>query len=272
MESEKEAARLEAKTNSDEVRRRLTLVGLERGMRVLDAGAGSGAVARVLSDMVGPAGEVVALERSAGRVAFIERKAREAGLNNIAAVEGDLFDPPLARHSFDVVWCQFVLEYLPDAALAVEALCAMAKPGGKVAVADLDGNVVWHYPLPESVRTGSEILERELRGTFDPYAGRKLFHHFRCAGLRDIRVHAEPYHLYAGPAPSAAVDNWRIKFETLRPKGAQILGAAGYDGWARDFLSMLMDDEVLTYSVLFQVTGIMPNVTGLGGEPLEAVL
>lgn len=259
MESEQEAARLEAKTNSDDVRRRLNLISVEPGMRVLDAGAGSGAVARVLADLVGPQGQVVALERAAERVAFIDRKSRDAGARNITAVEGDLFDPPVEPRSFDLVWCQFVLEYLAEPALAVEALATMAKPGGRLAVADLDGNVVWHYPMPESVRAGSDILERELRGIFDPYAGRKLYSHFRRAGLGEIRVHAEPYHLYVGPAPTAALDNWRVKFETLRPKGTQILGAVGYDRWSRDFLRMLMDEEVLTYSVLFQVVGTVPE-------------
>ena len=48
MESPEEADRLEAKTDAALSERLLRQAGLTTGMRVLDAGAGTGAVARVM--------------------------------------------------------------------------------------------------------------------------------------------------------------------------------------------------------------------------------
>jgi hypothetical protein len=63
-----------------------------------------------------------------------------------------------------------------------------------------------------------------------------------------------PYHLYAGPAPEAAVANWELKLKTLRPRAMEVLGGpTQYDRFARDFIDLLRDPDALTYSVLFLV-------------------
>jgi hypothetical protein len=105
------------------------------------------------------------------------------------------------------------------------------------------------------VQRGLEKLERALRARFDPYAGRKLYSHFRRAGLSEIDVHMLPYHLYGGAAPAQAMENWRAKLETLRPIVVPVMGALPYDEWRGEFLAMLADQEVFTYSVLFVVEG-----------------
>jgi ubiquinone/menaquinone biosynthesis C-methylase UbiE len=110
MESDREAGRLEAKTDAKLVRQRLQLAQVKPGMRVLDAGAGSGAVSRVMCDMVTSRGEVVALDQSMRRAAFTAARATEEGINNLRVVAGDLYRSPFPAHSFDMVWCEFVFE------------------------------------------------------------------------------------------------------------------------------------------------------------------
>src|SRR5689334_15201344 len=147
MESGREAQRLEAKTDLEQIRQRLKLVEVAPGMCVLDAGAGSGAIARVMCDMVSPAGEVIALERSRQRIDFISSKVSEERLRNLHPVQADLFSPPLKAESFDLVWCEFVFEYLTEPDRAARVLAELVRPGGKLVIADLDGNGMFHYPL-----------------------------------------------------------------------------------------------------------------------------
>lgn len=256
MESETEAARLEAKTDAEETRRQLALVGLAPGMRALDAGAGTGAVAREMAGLVGPGGSVVAFDASAERTAA---GARLAAAPNLEFVTGDLYAPALPEASFDFTWSRFVFEYLAEPDRALQQLVRLTRPGGKVVVGDLDGNATFHYPAPPEVEEGLARLMPALRGRFDPMAGRKLFHRFRLAGLARVRVHALPYHLYAGAAPERDLANWEAKFRTLRPAGEKAFGgAAAWTRFGERFLQMLRDPDTLTYSVLFLVEGVRP--------------
>src|SRR5215467_6141215 len=101
MESSGEGERLEAKTDPERVRKRLELVGLAPGMRALDAGAGTGAVARVMAQMVGRRGRVMALDFSPERGEQGAIIARGEQIENLRFVVGDLKRPPFRPRSFD---------------------------------------------------------------------------------------------------------------------------------------------------------------------------
>ena len=253
MESAEESERLEAKTSADETRRQLSLVGLAPGMRALDAGAGTGAVAREMAGLVGPRGSVVAFDASRERAAAGELRALA---RNLEFVTGDLYAPPLVSASFDFIWCRFVFEYLADPDSVMQQFKRLLKPGGKLVVGDLDGNALFHYPAPPELEQGLARLMEAMHGRFDPYAGRKLFHRFRKAALEQIKVHVMPYHLIAGAASRRDLDNWEAKVRTLRPVGEKTFGSpAAWDRFSEQFLALLRDPDALTYSTLFLVEG-----------------
>jgi SAM-dependent methyltransferase len=269
MESEREAERLEFKTDAEEVRRRLDLVGILPGMQVLDAGAGSGAVSRVISTMVGPLGRVVALEKSPERASFAARRGFEDRLANLDVVQADLYHVPFGQDSFDLVWCEFVFEYLRDQVAAASVLANAVRPGGRLIVADLDGYAQFHYPMPTEVKHGLEQVMRVLESQFDPFVGRKLYHLLRKAGLGDIKVHMLPYHFYPGAAPEKHIEHWRWKFQTISRVVAPTFGGEeSYARWVESFLEMLHDPDRFSYSVLFIVEGRKP--TGRDAERLPS--
>lgn len=103
---------------------------------------------------------------------------------------------------------------------------------------------------------GLEALAAVLRPHLDPFAGRKLFHRFRKAGLRRMKVHMLPYHFYEGAVSLADREHWKLKFDVLRPVAASALGRdEDYDQWVSRYLEMLDDPDTFTYSVLFVVEG-----------------
>jgi len=257
MENPAEAMRLERKTNARLTRRLLRLVSLRKGQSVLDAGTGTGAVARVMAEMVGPSGTVLAVDRSLERVRH-GRGLATPSPNGLTFLLGDIYDLPLADSSVDVAWCRFVFEYLSEPRKALAELIRVTRPGGKVVVGDLDGNGVFHYPLPDSLAAASQKLEAALKGRFDPFAGRKLYSLFSGAGLTNIRVRIMPYNVYAGVAPPDAVANWEQKFATIAPVGEKALGADGYRKMVKEFMDLLRRGDTLSYSLLFLVEGIRP--------------
>jgi SAM-dependent methyltransferase len=257
MEGDEEALRLERKTERASVLERLGVVGIKRGLHVLDAGAGTGAIARIIAELVGKEGRVVALDASQRRSAEGRRLATEKTVDNLTFVAGDVNSPALKPGTFDLIWCQFLFQYLADPDAALRQLITLLKVGGKIVVSDIDGYGLFHYPVDARLAQDLQILERVLDGRFDPYAGRKLFHRFRRAGLESVAVHLMPHHLYAGAAPDAALSNWELKLRQIGETAADAFGgAAEYRRFSRAFLDLLRDQDTLTYSVLFLVEGI----------------
>ncbi|TFH31462.1 MAG: methyltransferase domain-containing protein [Myxococcales bacterium] len=255
MESADEATRLELKTNDEESRAQLLMVGIEPGMNVLDAGAGTGAVARVMASLVGREGTVTALDQSEARLAH--GRALAQGIPNIHFVEGDLYDPPLSDATFDLVFSRFVFEYLREPEMAVQSLQRLVKPGGKVVVGDLDGQGLRHYPMTAEFEAKLKLVQGALSRHLDPYVGRKLFHLLRTAGLVEVRAHVLPYAVFAGAAPEEALQNWTQKFSTARTALESVLGSrAMYDTFASEFLAMLRSPDTFSYSTLIYVEGV----------------
>ncbi|WP_459870198.1 methyltransferase domain-containing protein [Endothiovibrio diazotrophicus] len=261
MDSASEGNRLEGKTDPVEMVRQLRLVGLAPGMRALDAGAGTGAVARVMAELVGPTGKVTALDASAQRMEQGQRLAAEEGVANLDFITGNLLAPPVPKGSFDFIWSRFVFEYLSDAdgEHAIAQLTDRLAPGGILAIADLDGNMLFHDGLDPKLEDNLNRIIVGLGESFDPYVGRKLYGRFYRQGLKDIQVHCMPYHLFAGQASEKDIENWKAKFVTTRDYGVDILGSErSYEVFVANFLDFLRRDDTLTYSTLFLVSGKKP--------------
>jgi ubiquinone/menaquinone biosynthesis C-methylase UbiE len=256
MESPAEGDRLELKTDASQSRHQLTLTGLGPGMRGLDAGCGSGAVARVMAEIVGPRGSILAVDASSDRVEQGRRLAAQSAIDNLAFARADLRQGPVESDAFDFVWSRFLFEYLDDPDQILTHLVASVRIGGKIVVGDLDGNGVIHYPTTPEFDAGLEQLVSALKGRFDPCAGRKLFNRFRKQHLASIRVHALPYHLYAGTISEREMVNWVTKFQTLAPIGHQAFGGReAYERWVGVYLDHLRDPDIFTYSTLLLVEG-----------------
>ena len=63
MESEDENIRLDVKTDPAAFRRQALWGGIQRGMKILDAGCGPGATTVLLSELAGPDGFVTGVDR-----------------------------------------------------------------------------------------------------------------------------------------------------------------------------------------------------------------
>jgi ubiquinone/menaquinone biosynthesis C-methylase UbiE len=254
MEHAGEGARLEDKTNPEDTIFQLRLAGLTSGATCVDAGAGTGAVARVMADIVGPEGFVHALDTSAARIT--EGTELATGHDNLTFVNGDILSPPLQAESFDFVWCRFVLQHLAEPEPAVRSLVNLVRPGGKLVLGDLDGHGLRHHPMTTRMAAHLSRLNEALRGHQDPHMGRKLYHLAYRAGLSDLHVHVLPYHVYAGAAPERALANWTKKLEVAKPHMLSAFGSsAEFDSFASEFLEMLSDPGVFTYSSLILLVG-----------------
>ena len=103
-------------------------LGLAPGSRVLDVGAGTGAVAALAAQAVGAAGMVVALDPAIEMLRVIKKRCRAH------PVVGELPRLPYRDGSFDAVAASFVLTHVDDPARAVAAMANALRPGGRLAL------------------------------------------------------------------------------------------------------------------------------------------
>ena len=96
--------------------------GLTVGKHVLDVGAGPGYATVNLAEIVGPTGEVVALERSRNFIRALEAMCRARSLTNVKIHELDLMTDDLPAGDYDFAWCRWVVSFVDDPALLIQKL------------------------------------------------------------------------------------------------------------------------------------------------------
>jgi len=259
MESALEGARLEAKTDRDATRSQLELLGLQPGMAALDVGCGTGAGTRVMAELAAPA-RVVGVDASASRLCQARKLADKSG-QHIEFFEGEATRLPLASDAFDFTYSRFLFEYLDDPERALSELIRVTRPGGIVAVADLDAQLENFYPLhPATEEALAEALRCLQEGGFDPRVGRKLFTWFYRQGLSDISVQVGPHQLYAGGLPPRDLLNWTHKLETGARRLSERLGnSARWHRLSVDLLAEMQKPDAFYYSTVILMRGTVPN-------------
>ncbi len=102
------------------------------GLRILDAATGTGLAAIAAARAMGPTGQVVGVDVSAGMLARARQAIDEAGLLTIELVRADATTlPQFGDGSFDLVLCSAGLLYLPVQA-ALREWRRLLRPGGQI--------------------------------------------------------------------------------------------------------------------------------------------
>lgn len=164
---------------------------LRDGMRLLDAGCGTGEVLQLLRDTSGPRSEVFGIDLSGAHV----RAARETVDGVVTVLQGDLLTAPLPPASFDLIWSANTINHLRDPIAGLRRLTALLRADGRIAVGQ-------SCLLPELYFAWDSRLERLTReavrryyedryglGEHDLSGARNLVGWMHGADLRRIAAH-----------------------------------------------------------------------------------
>jgi len=145
--------------------------GLTVGKRVLDVGAGPGYATVDLAEIVGPTGEIVALERSQNFIRAIEANCHMRLLMNVKIHEIDLMTDDLPAGDYDFAWCRWVVSFVDDPALLIRKL-ARVMPKASLSIFHEYGHYeTWRFfpqlPMQERFREHVIATWRESGGEPD---------------------------------------------------------------------------------------------------------
>ncbi|WP_318011394.1 methyltransferase domain-containing protein [Actinotalea sp. M2MS4P-6] len=148
---------------------------LRPGQRLLDVGCGPGTITLDLARAVAP-GEVVGVDASDAVLAEARLLADAAGdVPGLSFRAADAMALPFPDASFDVVHAHQVLQHLPDPVRALREMRRVVRPGGLVAVRDVDYATMTWAPASEGLAEWRELY-REVANADggEPDAGRYL--------------------------------------------------------------------------------------------------
>jgi SAM-dependent methyltransferase len=111
--------------------------GIAPGSRVLDVGSGSGDVAFLAAEIVGPAGDVIGVDLAPAAVERANARAQSRGAANVRFLEGNPAEMTFAQ-PFDAIVGRLVLMYCPDPVDMLRKLARHLRPGGLIAFQEFD--------------------------------------------------------------------------------------------------------------------------------------
>jgi ubiquinone/menaquinone biosynthesis C-methylase UbiE len=130
------------------------------GERILEVGPGTGYYTLVVAESLGRGGSLEIFDLQQAMLDHAVKAARERGLDNVIATQGDARTLPYAEDAFDGAFLVTVLGEIPDQNGALRELRRVLKPGGRLVVGELFGDPHW-------VRFGV-LQERARRAGLQP--------------------------------------------------------------------------------------------------------
>ena len=202
----------------------LAAADLRPGERVLDVACGTGVIARLAAERVGPTGTVTAIDVAPDMIDV----ARANPTPTDAAIDwhvGDATSVPFDDGTFDAVLCQMGIMFMADRAAAVAEMRRVLVPGGRVVVSTPGAIqppfVVLEQAIVEHISADLGGFVRAVFSMPDPDAVATLLSD---AELSDVTASVTPVQLRL-PAPAEFL--WQyINLTPMGPVVAQASEAA----------------------------------------------
>jgi ubiquinone/menaquinone biosynthesis C-methylase UbiE len=159
----------------------LPLLNLQPGSKVLDVGAGNGALTLLLARYL-PNVLFIGLDLTASLVEEAKQQAQKMNLQNVEFMEGDALQLPFESESFDATVCQTLLIHLGQPAKAVAEMSRILKSGGSFMAAE------FHLLFPEMPIESEEhsyTVEEEM--ALSRYM-HMILHGYRNSGQGDLKI------------------------------------------------------------------------------------
>jgi arsenite methyltransferase len=163
------------------------LIELKAGEVVLDLGSGGGIDVLLSAQRVGPTGKAYGLDMTDDMLALARENQRQAGVENVEFLKGEIENIPLPDGSVDVVISNCVINLSAHKDRVLREAFRVLKPGGRFAVSD----VVVRGAVPEAVQKCMTLWVGCIGGALEEQEYRAKL---AAAGFGDVSI--EPTRVY----------------------------------------------------------------------------
>lgn len=192
------------------------------GQSVLDLGCGPGFTTLELARIVGVDGRALGLENDPAYLAHARILCEQAQLPQLRIQTHDLASDPLSLAGFDLIWCRWLVMFLPDPEPLLLQLQTTLRPGGQALFHEY---VHWRsfglHPNGEWMRRFGERTHESFRASgAEPDANRRLPSTLSARGFRIEELRP------LGPVggPRSWVARWLSAFVAVYGQRLQSLG------------------------------------------------
>ncbi|MGD0681380.1 MAG: arsenite methyltransferase [Terracidiphilus sp.] len=172
------------------------LIELKAGETVLDLGSGGGIDVLLSAKRVGPKGKAYGLDMTDDMLALARENQRQAGVENVEFLKGEIESIPLPDNSVDVVISNCVINLSADKDRVLREAFRVLRPGGRFAVSD----VVVRGEVPDEVRKSMLLWAGCVAGALEE---QEYTSKLAAAGFTGISV--EPTRVYSAEDAKASL-------------------------------------------------------------------
>jgi SAM-dependent methyltransferase len=164
------------------------LIALKPGETVLDLGSGGGIDVLLSAKRVGPTGKAYGLDMTDDMLALARENQRQAGVENVEFLKGEIEKIPLPDCSVDVVISNCVINLSADKDRVLRETFRVLKPGGRFAVSD----IVVRGEVPDVVRKNMLLWAGCVAGALEEqeYTAKLAAAGFTGISVEPTRVHS----------------------------------------------------------------------------------
>ena len=195
VDHEMERLRTQALLGWRQESRILTMFGLQDGMSVLEPGNGPGFITEALLTLL-PHSAITALDNEPAMLERSQRYLQGKADGRLRFVQASVMDTGLPENSFDFVLARFLFQHLPDPVGAAKEMLRVLKPGGKLALVDVDDDI-WGIEDPmqhELDFLKERFIEAQAKRGGNRRVGRRFWRLLRDAGFEPLELEAIVYH------------------------------------------------------------------------------
>lgn len=113
------------------------LAELREGEAVLDLGSGGGIDVLLSARRVGPTGKAYGLDMTDEMLALARENQRQAGVENVEFLKGEMENIPLPDNTVDVIISNCVINLSADKPRVFDEMARVLRPGGRIGVSDI---------------------------------------------------------------------------------------------------------------------------------------
>lgn len=164
---------------------------LKDDMQLLDCGCGLGSITMGFAEILSK-GKVIGIDTENFLLDMARTEAKNRNITNAHFQLGNILKLPFPDNFFDVVYETASLSYLSEyKEIAIKEMLRVLKPGGIIAVRELDFGTMIFFPESPMMLKALDIRNKMLtRNGYDIHVGRKLRFLFSDAKLQRLMFSA----------------------------------------------------------------------------------